>query len=191
MAGRTARARRQEEDRDERRLERFVYEQPGHLIRRANQLAWALFREETAALDVTPEQFSLLVAIGDFPSIDATRLSDLICIDRATIGNIVARLEAGGLLTREPDPRDRRIKRLHVTPRGRQLIEAVCAVRARIGDRLLSRLTQQERATFMRLIAKLVGMDEVKQRARAVPPTPRSAEPPSGPRRAPRPACRR
>ena len=153
-------------DQDEApRLERYVYDQPGHLIRRANQMAWALFREETAALDVTPVQFSLLVAVGDFPSIDATRLSELICIDRATVGNIVERLEAKGLLTREPDGRDKRVKRLYVTAAGQQLVSQVCLVRARIGERLLSPLTAAEAARFMQLIAKLVGIDEVKRRA--------------------------
>ncbi|WP_424140291.1 MarR family winged helix-turn-helix transcriptional regulator [Roseomonas chloroacetimidivorans] len=159
-----ASARGEKEARREERLDRFVYEQPGHLIRRANQMAWALFREETAELDVTPVQFSMLVAISDVPSIDATRLSELICIDRATVGNIVARLEARGFLTREVDTLDRRIKRLHVTPRGEEVIAAVCAVRARIGERLLSPLTRPERATFMRLVAKLVGMDEFRRR---------------------------
>ena len=135
------------------------------MIRRASQMAWALFREETGALDVTPVQFSLLVAVSDVPSIDATRLSELICIDRATVGNIVERLESKGLLTRQPDVRDKRIKRLHITAAGQQLVAEVCLVRARIGDRLLSPLTAAERTRFMQLIAKLVGIDEVKRRA--------------------------
>lgn len=147
------------------RLERYVYDQPGHLIRRANQIAWALFREETAALDVTPVQFSLLVAVGDFPAIDATRLSELICIDRATIGNIVERLETKGLLARQPDTKDKRIKRLYVTTAGQQLVAQVCLVRARIGERLLSPLTPTEAAKFLQLMGKLVGIDEVKRRA--------------------------
>ena len=158
---------RSPQDREEaRRLDQYVYDQPGHLIRRANQAAWALFREETAALDVTPVQFSLLVAVGDFPSIGATRLSELICIDRATVGNIVDRLETKGLLTRQPDTRDKRVKRLYVTTAGQQLVTQVCLVRARIGERLLSPLTAAEAARFMQLLGKLVGIDEVKRRAR-------------------------
>lgn len=161
-----AAARGKKGPRPEERLDRFVYEQPGHLIRRANQMAWALFREETAALDVTPVQFSLLVAVGDVPAIDATRLSELICIDHATVGNIVARLEARGLLTREADPLDRRIKRLRMTPEGESVIAAVCAVRARISERLLSPLSTTERATFLRLLGQLVGMEAFQARRR-------------------------
>lgn len=151
---------------DKLRIDAFVYDQPGHLIRRANQVAWALFREETAALDVTPVQFSLLVAVADFPAIDATRLSELICIDRATVGNIVARLEAKGLLSRRPDAHDRRVKRLSITESGQRLITEICAVRARIGERVLAPLSLAERETFMRLLAKLVRIEDVKQLAR-------------------------
>lgn len=151
-------------DRTESRITHYVYDQPGHLIRRANQMAWAVFREETAPLDVTPVQFSLLVCVDEFPAIDATRLSELICIDRATIGNIVERLEAKGLLSRQADPKDKRIKCLFVTTPGQQLVGEVCAMRARIGERVLQPLTPDERTVFMAMLAKLVGIEHVKER---------------------------
>ena len=59
-------------------LDQYIYSQPGHLIRRAHQLAWSVFMDETKAFDMTPVQYSLLVAVGEYPSIDATRLSELI-----------------------------------------------------------------------------------------------------------------
>ncbi len=37
-------------------------EAPGHQIRRAHQLAVAIFMDETAAFDVTPVQFAILNA---------------------------------------------------------------------------------------------------------------------------------
>ena len=45
-----------------------------------------------------------------------------------------------------------------------QLVAQVCTMRARIGERLLAPLTAAEAARFLQLIAKLVGMDEVKRR---------------------------
>jgi DNA-binding MarR family transcriptional regulator len=143
-------------------LEDKVYEQPGHLIRRAHQIAWATFREETVEFDVTPVQYSLLIAIHDFPAIDATRLSALICIDRATIGNVVARLEAKGYLVRKDDPNDKRAKKIFVTPAGVTVIKSINKVRSRIGERVLSPLDGAERKTLIKLLCKLVGINEVK-----------------------------
>jgi DNA-binding MarR family transcriptional regulator len=144
-------------------LEDKVYEQPGHLIRRAHQIAWAMFREETAKFDVTPVQYSLLIAIHDFPAIDATRLSALICIDRATIGNIVARLEARGYLVRKDDPHDKRAKKIFVTPSGVAVIKSINKVRVRIGDRVLAPLNGAERKILIKLLCKLVNIEDVKR----------------------------
>jgi DNA-binding MarR family transcriptional regulator len=147
-------------------LEDKVYEQPGHLIRRAHQIAWAMFREETSEFDMTPVQYSLMIAIHDFPAIDATRLSALICIDRATIGNIVARLEARGYLVRKDDPDDKRAKKIFVTQSGQAVIQSINKVRGRIGQRVLEPLDGVERKMLIRLLCKLVNINDVKRIAR-------------------------
>src|SRR5436309_1932728 len=68
-----------------------VYRAPGHLFRRMQQIAVAIFMEECgAALDLTPVQFAALVAIRDYPDIDATRLSALIA--GGGIGGLAAAL---------------------------------------------------------------------------------------------------
>jgi hypothetical protein len=40
-----------------------LHRQPGHLIRRAQQIAVAIFIEECAAFDLTPVQYASMVAI--------------------------------------------------------------------------------------------------------------------------------
>jgi DNA-binding MarR family transcriptional regulator len=146
-------------------LDQYIYDQPGHLIRRAHQVAWSVFMDETRAFDMTPVQYSLLVAVGECPAIDATRLSELIDIDRATIGNVVDRLEKRGLLVRSADADDRRAKRISLTRAGRKLIEAVNRIRGKIGERILAPLDAAERATFLKLVSKLVRIDQAKHRA--------------------------
>ena len=63
---------------------RDLHGTPGHLIRRAQQIAVALFMEECAELDLTPVQYAALVAVHEHPGIDATRLSALIAFDRSS-----------------------------------------------------------------------------------------------------------
>jgi hypothetical protein len=70
-----------------------MYVQPGYLIRRAHQVATDAFSAATSDLDLTPVQFSALVAIKDNPDIDATRVSVIIAFDRTTIGHVLGRLE--------------------------------------------------------------------------------------------------
>jgi hypothetical protein len=48
---------------------------PGHLIRRAHQVAVAIFMEETAGFDVTPVQFAILNALLEDPGEDQVTLA--------------------------------------------------------------------------------------------------------------------
>ena len=111
---------------------RDLYAKPGHLIRRAHQISWALFLNECADYNVTPVQYSALVAIKERPGVDATRLSALIAFDRSTIGNVIERLEARGLLTRQAGAEDRRQKLLFLSDAGEQLLVAVMPLVARV-----------------------------------------------------------
>src|SRR5262245_47087821 len=79
---------------------------PGHLIRRLQQIAVAIFMEECADHDITPVQYAAMVAIRDNPGLDATRIAALIAFDRATLGNVLERLEAKGTIARRPSETD-------------------------------------------------------------------------------------
>ena len=75
------------------------------------------------------------------------------------------RLERRGLLVRSADADDRRAKKISLTKAGRKLIETVNKTRGRIGERILAPLDATERATFLRLVSKLVRIDQARSRA--------------------------
>ena len=133
-----------------------LYTRPGHLIRRAHQISSAIFAEECAAFDLTPVQYAALVAIGDNPDVDATRLSALIAFDRSTIGNVLERLEGKGWILRSPSPSDKRVKLLRLSPEGMEVLRRVEPAVVRVQERLLAPLAPKDRATMMRLLTQLV-----------------------------------
>ncbi len=51
-----------------------IYVAPGHLIRRSQQIAGAIFFEEFEGYDVTPVQYAALIAIRDRPGMDQRTL---------------------------------------------------------------------------------------------------------------------
>lgn len=134
-----------------------LYRQPGHLIRRAHQIASAAFVTEAKRqdLDLTAVQFSALVAIRDNPGTDATRVSEYISFDRTTIGHVLARLEKKGLITRTPGIEDKRTKRLRITAEGQDVIGAITQVVPAIAERILKRLSEDERRMLLALLARL------------------------------------
>jgi DNA-binding MarR family transcriptional regulator len=132
---------------------------PGHLIRRAQQIAVAIFIEECMQHDLTPVQYAALVAIREHPGIDATRLSALIAFDRSTLGNVLERLEARGLIARYSAPEDKRIKLLKLSPQGRTLVKRAESAVERTQDRILAPLQPQDRKTLLKLLGQLVELN--------------------------------
>jgi DNA-binding MarR family transcriptional regulator len=142
------------ETRRSRALEAFST-MPGHLVRRVYQVSTALFAQECGDVGLTPVQYAALVALRSHPRIDATRLSQAICFDRSTIGDVLDRLEARGWVVRHPSPDDRRIKLLTIAPDGREVLRRVEPGVRRVQQRLLAPLSATDADTLVRLLAQL------------------------------------
>lgn len=148
-----------------------LYSKPGHLIRRCQQIAVALFMEETAAFDVTPVQYAALFAIAENPEIDATRLSDLIAFDRSTLGNVLERLENKGLVQRKPGRDDKRTKLLRITPQGTALLGRIEKAVENAQDRILAPLSKAQQRQFMELLTQVVHVNNAASRVPLRPVT--------------------
>jgi DNA-binding MarR family transcriptional regulator len=131
---------------------------PGHLIRRMQQMATQQFaiRMREAGFDITPVQFAALDAIQARPGIDQAGLAALIAYDRATIGGVVDRLVAKGLVSREVSSTDRRAREVRLTDTGKVLYQQLVAHVELVQDDILSGLPPPEREQFMTLARKLL-----------------------------------
>ena len=143
---------------------RDLHQKPGHLIRRAQQIAVALFMEECAELDLTPVQYAALVAVREHPGIDATRLSSLIAFDRSTLGNVLERLEARKLMQRYPSREDKRVKLLRLTTAGTALVNRAKACVLRAQERILEPLKPGDREKLVALLEQLVELNNESSR---------------------------
>jgi DNA-binding MarR family transcriptional regulator len=129
---------------------------PGHLIRRAHQLAVAIFMEETDGFDMTPVQFAILNALIEDPGEDQVTLAAKVAFDAATFGSVIGRLEAKGLVRREPDAKDRRRKLLWVTSQGERAAAQAKRAVSKAQARILGPLQTAERQQLVALLGKLV-----------------------------------
>jgi DNA-binding MarR family transcriptional regulator len=133
---------------------------PGHLIRRAHQLAYAAFMEETHAFAVTPVQFAILNALMDTPGVDQVTLAGRVAFDAATSGSVIGRLVARGWIRREADAHDRRRKLLWVTAEGEKAVQQMKRMVAKVQSRILGPLDVLEREQLLALLVKLVSAHE-------------------------------
>ena len=142
-------------------------DKPGHLARRFQQIAVAIFHAavEEAGYDLTPVQYAALTTVGIQPGIDQATLAGLIAYDRTTITGVVDRLVQKGLVVRQASRRDRRAHELQITDEGRRTLDGIePAVEA--AQRIMLRgLTTGEAATFMRLLRKAIAAGNELSRA--------------------------
>lgn len=131
-----------------------MHAQPGYLIRRAHQAAAAAFAFSTSDLDLTPVQFSALLAIKTTPDIDATRVSEMISFDRTTIGLVLGRLERKKLITRRNGVKDKRTKLLRLTSKGEATVREVSHRVEAIAETILKPFNSSERIQLLKLLSK-------------------------------------
>ena len=134
--------------------------QPGHVARRLHQLSVALFMQEVAELGLTPVQYSSLHCICNEPGIDQKSLARAVAFDTSTIGGVVDRLEARGLVKRSVSPQDRRVRLLTPTEHGLGMLKAVVPRMLKAQERLIQPLTATQAKQFMRLMKILIEANE-------------------------------
>ena len=146
-------------------ISREVFDKPGHLIRRLQQIAVAIFIDETAAYNLRPVQYATLLAVRLRPGMEHARLAESVALDRSTLVDVVRRLEARGLVRRETTEEDRRVKLVYLTDEGAAVLDAVEAAVDRAQERILAPLKPEDRAPFLAMLQKIVSGNNDLSRA--------------------------
>jgi DNA-binding MarR family transcriptional regulator len=141
-------------------------DKPGHLARRFQQIAVAVFHAavDEAGYDLTPVQYAALTEIATQPGLDQATLAGLIAYDRTTITGVVDRLVQKRLLVRQAG-RDRRAHALEITDEGRQTLEGIEPAVEAAQRIILGGLSTAEAATLMRLLRKAIAAGNELSRA--------------------------
>ncbi|WP_089266184.1 MULTISPECIES: MarR family transcriptional regulator [unclassified Tardiphaga] len=137
---------------------------PGFLIRRCNQVAMAIFIEETAEYDLSPAQYGALGLIAAEPGLDQTRLTHRSGLDRSSVTKCVERLETRGAIRREADLDDRRARRLYPTENGLKLLGAIEASVVRAQERVLAPLGKERAEQFLSMLVEIASSNNATSR---------------------------
>lgn len=99
-----------------------------------------LLRSEAArrarALGLNRGEFGALAVLTRLPGITQRELAERLDVEPITVARLLDRLALRGLVERRPDPRDRRVWRLHLRPDAEPLTGAVQAELIALAERL-------------------------------------------------------
>ena len=111
-----------------------------------------------SGLDLHPAQAGTLMNLVPGVALPMHELARLLACDNSNVTGLVDRLQARGLVTREPCEQDRRVKHIALTPRGVRLREKLAA---RIGGPPagLEQLSAGEQRMLRDLLARVLDAD--------------------------------
>lgn len=134
----------------------------------AARLVRTLADRRARAQDMTRAQWLILFRLRGAPGMNQRELAILLEVEPISVGRLVDRLEARGLVERRADPSDRRVWRLHLTPAADPVLAEIDAARALFDAQATRGLTEEQRAT---VIAALTRMKANLQASATAPAT--------------------
>ncbi|KYF65821.1 MarR family winged helix-turn-helix transcriptional regulator [Sorangium cellulosum] len=120
----------------------------------------AMYRRFRAhGVEITPEQWMVLVRLWEQEGVTQTHLADRTFRDVPTMSRILALMERDGLVARRQDPTDRRARLVYLTAHGRKLRKALSSEAMALVDALRAGIPEDDllttRRTLQRLLANL------------------------------------
>ncbi|MFI9812424.1 MarR family winged helix-turn-helix transcriptional regulator [Saccharothrix variisporea] len=130
------------------------------LLHRAAQKLGTAAQEASQAHGITPRGQLVLTALANAPERRTQlALGAALGLDKTTLTAELDRLERAGLVIREPDPTDRRVRFPAITETGRKVQTEVAHLHAAAEDTFTSGLTPDERDLLRTLLARLIAAD--------------------------------
>lgn len=136
------------------RLDRFL---PYRLSILASRVTARLAREYERAIGLQLPEARVMTVLGAHRPVSSNAIVQHTSMDKATVSRAVARLLRLGLLTRKPDPRDRRLLVLDFTLKGRRAYATLAGLARAWEAWFIAELPQRERARLMDALVELAG----------------------------------
>ena len=130
-----------------------VYDLMFHILGRSRPVAERWIRE----VNLTMAQGRTIgyIEANEDRGVTARELAEISGTTAASVSSLIAGLERGGYIERQQDPTDARSKLLRVLPKGRGLTRDFDRQMDAWKQRLLDPLTDEERATLLRLLTTI------------------------------------
>lgn len=114
-------------------------------------------------LGLMPAQFMCLLELWREDGRTQRELLELLDVEQATLANTLQRMERDGLISRKPDHRDGRAKRIHLTAKARALKQTATEAAQAVNDAALAGLSDGERAELLAAMRRVIAALKVAE----------------------------
>jgi DNA-binding MarR family transcriptional regulator len=122
------------------------------LLAKAYQKAHGDFKKRLHTYGLTPIQHLVLEALWDEDGLSVGDIGKRLVFDGATLSGVLDRLSTGGWVLKQSDTEDKRMLRISLTPKSKDLKPELSAVRNETNKKLLARFSLEEKVLLKRLL---------------------------------------
>ncbi len=119
---------------------------------------WSTFKRYSRPLKefgLTPMQFFILAMLWKNEGSSQQKIADDSFCDKSTVVHLIDKLEEAGLVWRSPAPEDRRMYRLFLTPKAKELYPEAAKRVAEVDRELKERFAETELQAFGKVLKGL------------------------------------
>ena len=127
----------------------------GYLIHDVSRMRRRAFDQLMKPLGLTRAQWWVIAFLARQDGMMQTQLASVLDTDKASLGSLIDRLEAGEWVERRPDPVDRRAKRIYLTRRSSRALEQMHRAERRFNEEILGGLSLRQRDELIKLLSEI------------------------------------
>ncbi len=131
---------------------------PGFLLRLGQLKVYEAFHSALGGLNITPARYSLLAVLHDNPDSRSGQIAEALRVKPSNMAALMTQLEGEGLISRVPDPLERRASLVRLTVAGERLFQTVDPIVHTLEARLIDSLNPAERRALIGQLAKVAGL---------------------------------
>jgi DNA-binding MarR family transcriptional regulator len=127
----------------------------GYALRRAQGVVYADLNGALARISLRPLQFTLLLMVAENPGSSQSSVCEALGIQKANCVPTMGELERRGYIIRRKSTADARSYELHITHKGKRILQRAGEVHSMHEQRLIDRIGVDGRDQLLRLLGKL------------------------------------
>lgn len=129
----------------------------GYLIHDVSRLRRVFYDQQSRHLGITRSQWWVLFNLSrhDGEPLSQNELAQMVELGSAALGELIHRLERSGFVERVIDPQDRRVKRVVIARRGREVLEHMKQVARENNTGIMGGISLDEQRVLDGLLAQM------------------------------------
>jgi MarR family transcriptional regulator for hemolysin len=125
------------------------------LIHDVARMTRVRFDQRARSRGMTRAQWVILARLERQPGLSQNEMASILEVEPISVGRLIDRLEARGLVERRADPADRRVRRLHLLPAAKPILDEITDQRDLLSTEVLEGIGHDERSRLVEAFLRM------------------------------------